>query len=167
MLTRVLVPKFHSRVTRGIVQHRQASSGSHDHDDPHSSHGTGWPKPSGRGQFKPVSQEEVNTALAKAQKGSQGQEAPPSIREEVLALEGWLFGKKVIYLNTKEPWYNQIPNEQQYLFGERVCDAHNLSHTVTATAARYQAQDERLGDTHLRLLARCTRHAHHYLVGQT
>lgn len=40
--------------------------------------------------------------------------------EKVMQLEGWLFGRKVIYLNKEKPFYDQLPNEAAYLFGERV-----------------------------------------------
>lgn len=35
-------------------------------------------------------------------------------------LEGWLFGRKVIYLAKNKPYYEQLPDEAPYLFGERV-----------------------------------------------
>lgn len=38
-----------------------------------------------------------------------------------MSLEGWLFGRKVIYLAKNKPYYEQIPDEAPYLFGERVC----------------------------------------------
>lgn len=112
-----------SRVSsrRLFSQARFGSSSHHDHG--HNEHGTGWPKPSGRGQFKPEQREDVVRVLANA-----SQSVPNKVREEVLSLEGWLFGKKVIYLNTKDPWYNQIPSDQQYLFGERVCAHLTLSY---------------------------------------
>jgi hypothetical protein len=115
-------------VTTGTVQQRFG----HDH---HNEHGTGWPKPSGRGQFQPAQKQDVERAL------SQSRElVPDEVRKEAKSLEGWLFGKKVIYLNTKDPWYNQIPNEQQYLFAERVCNTHLrsyiLSHCLQALNAK-------------------------------
>ena len=42
------------------------------------------------------------------------------IRERIMSLEGWLFGKKVIYLNREQPYYEQVADNSQYLFGERV-----------------------------------------------
>jgi len=40
-------------------------------------------------------------------------------KEVVHELEGWLFGKKVIYLDTEKPFYEQIPEHFKYMFGER------------------------------------------------
>eukprot|EP01130_Rhizamoeba_saxonica_P005992 TRINITY_DN2373_c1_g1_i1.p1 TRINITY_DN2373_c1_g1~~TRINITY_DN2373_c1_g1_i1.p1 ORF type:complete len:200 (-),score=55.73 TRINITY_DN2373_c1_g1_i1:91-690(-) len=39
--------------------------------------------------------------------------------EEVKYLDGWLFGKKVVYINPKKPVYEQMPDNAKYIFGER------------------------------------------------
>jgi len=75
-------------------------------------YGTGWPKPSPREPVQPYEVEAVDDRLKRTP-------LPDEDAEKVRSLEGWLFGKKVIYLNRDKPYYMQIPSNQQYLFGER------------------------------------------------
>lgn len=85
---------------------------SNDHNGTPAQNSTGWPRPSGRSPVRPYERDQVAIQLAKTT-----HQTP----EEVIELEGWLFGKKVIYLNSEKPYYEQIPNDDvQFMFGERV-----------------------------------------------
>lgn len=95
-----------------IINCRWASS-HHDHNEPNVEHTTGWPKPSERSRLKPYTREEVNHRLQSIYLSDEK-------KEKILDLEGWLFGKKVIYLRSDRPWYEHLPSSSKYMFGERV-----------------------------------------------
>jgi hypothetical protein len=82
-----------------------------DHGDHHGDHNsTGWPKATGREPLKPFDRQQVSALL----------KAKPGVLDGAVELEGWLFGKKVFYLNPDRPYYEQIPENAAYLFGEKV-----------------------------------------------
>jgi hypothetical protein len=86
-------------------------SGHHEEDHHGDHNSTGWPQPTGREPLKPFDRNQVAAYLS----AKPGQENIDGVE-----LEGWLFGKKVYYLNTERPYYEQIPENQAYLFGEKV-----------------------------------------------
>lgn len=99
--------------TKRFVKQNQCLRYSTHHDDHHGDdHSTGWPKPSGREPLKPYDRQQVNALLDRT---------GHSLKEDsVVELEGWLFGKKVYYLNSDRPYYEQIPDNHVYLFGQKV-----------------------------------------------
>lgn len=92
--------------------HHNSEHDEHHHGTP-ASNSTGWPKPSGRSPVRPFERDQVSSQLSTITPGKQP--------EEIKELEGWLFGKKVLYLNSEQPFYEQIPDHHKYAFGERVC----------------------------------------------
>eukprot|EP01128_Nolandella_sp_AFSM9_P009040 TRINITY_DN5683_c0_g1_i1.p1 TRINITY_DN5683_c0_g1~~TRINITY_DN5683_c0_g1_i1.p1 ORF type:complete len:185 (-),score=46.03 TRINITY_DN5683_c0_g1_i1:94-609(-) len=76
-------------------------------------HGTGWPKPSSREPLLPFERDAV------AKKLDEANISDPEIREEILDLQGWLFGKKRIYVAANVKIYDNLSDDAKFVFGER------------------------------------------------
>jgi len=74
--------------------------------------GTGWPKPSSRQPLKPYQPQDVDKIINNSHLSEEQ-------TKEIRKLEGWLFGRKVIYLKPKQPFYEVIPDHHKFYFGER------------------------------------------------